>query len=85
MADYLEIQNGEYNKRYEFNYKMPSYGIGAEHLNWCERHITNPWGWWFKREGTYIAEPNKEDRAFLSFCTKEDHARFTWYMLSIKE
>ena len=42
MADYLEIQNGEYNKRYEFNYKM-SYGIGAEHLIGVKGILRNPW------------------------------------------
>ena len=49
MADYLEIQNGEYNKRYEFNYKMPIYGIGAEHLIGV-KGILPTMGWWFKEK-----------------------------------
>tara|TARA_B100001057_G_scaffold238134_1_gene238440 strand:+ start:751 stop:1008 length:258 start_codon:yes stop_codon:yes gene_type:complete len=85
MVEYLEIINGQYNKRYEYNYKMPSYGIGAEHIYWCEQNVTNPWGWWFKREEPYIVEPHKDDRAFVSFTVREDHAKFTWYMLSTKE
>ena len=31
------------------------------------------------------AEPHKDDRAYVSFKTKEDHAKFTWYMLKHNE
>lgn len=76
---------GQYNAKYEFNYQMPSYGIGHGHLKWCEENITNGYGWWFKRTVPYVTEPHKDDRAYVSFKTKEDHAKFTWYMLKQNE
>tara|TARA_Y100001937_G_C7057720_1_gene302210 strand:- start:630 stop:830 length:201 start_codon:yes stop_codon:yes gene_type:complete len=64
---------------------MPSYGINATHLNWCEVNSKNDYGWWFKRTTPYISEPHKDDRAYVSFKCKEDHARFMWYMLKQNE
>ena len=76
---------GQYNAKYKYNYKMPSYGIGHEHLQWCENNILNGYGWWFKRTVPYVTEPHKDDRAYVSFKTKEDHAKFVWYMLKQDE
>lgn len=76
---------GQYNAKYKYNYKMPSYGIGHGHLQWCENNILNGYGWWFKRTVPYVNEPHKDDRAYVSFKTKEDHAKFVWYMLKQDE
>ena len=76
---------GQYNTKYEYNYKMASHSINHGHLMWCEDNITNGYGWWFKRTEPYITEPHKDDRAYVSFKTKEDHAKFVWYMLKHNE
>ena len=76
---------GQYNAKYKYNYQMPSYGIGHGHLQWCENNILNGYGWWFKRTVPYVTEPHKDDRAYVSFKTKEDHAKFVWYMLKQDE
>ena len=52
---------------------------------WCEDNILNGYGWWFKRTVPYVTEPHKDDRAYVSFKTKKDHAKFTWYMLKHNE
>ena len=64
---------------------MKSHGISHGHLMWCEDNIENGYGWWFKREETYVTQPHENDRAYVSFKTKEDHAKFTWYMLKHNE
>ena len=47
--------------------------------------MVNGFGWWFKRQAPYITEPHKDDRAYVSFKTQEDLAKFTWYMLKQNE
>ena len=81
----LGFEIGQFNAKYEFNYQMPSYGIGHGHLQWCEDNITNGYGWWFKRVVPYVTEPHPDDKAYVSFKTKEDHAKFVWYMLKQDE
>ena len=76
---------GQYNAKFKYNYKMASHSINHGHLMWCEDNITNGYGWWFKREVPYVTEPHKDDIAYVSFKTKEDHAKFTLYMLKQKE
>ena len=83
MAENFEL--GIYNAKYKYNYKMPSFGISHSHLQWCEKNIKNGYGWWFKRAQPYITEPHQDDRAFVSFKSKKDHAKFTWYMLKQNE
>ena len=82
---FVSFRKGTYNAKYKYNYKMPSYGINHHYLKWCEDNIPNGFGWWFKRTQPYITDPHKDDRAFVSFKTKEDHAKFTWYMLKQTE
>ena len=76
---------GQYNAKYKNNYKMQSHGINHGYLQWCEDNITNGYGWWFKRSVPYVTEPHKDDRAYVSFKTKEDHAKFVWFMLKQNE
>ena len=76
---------GQYNAKYKYNYKMQSHGINHGYLQWCEDNITNGYGWWFKRSVHYVTEPHKDDRAYVSFKTKEDHAKFVWFMLKQNE
>jgi hypothetical protein len=76
---------GQYNTKYKYNFKMKSHGINHGHLMWCEENIKNGYGWWFKREAPYVTQPHEDDRAYVSFKTKEDHAKFTWYMLKQNE
>lgn len=60
---------------------MTSHAISHNHLQWCEQNIKNGYGWWFSRVEPYVTQPHEDDRAYVSFKTKEDHAKFVWYML----
>tara|TARA_B100000575_G_C22484763_1_gene320407 strand:- start:76 stop:324 length:249 start_codon:yes stop_codon:yes gene_type:complete len=79
------ISKGQYDKRLEFNFKMSGNGINANHLKWCEENVEGEYGWWFSRTAPFYERPHKNDRAFVSFETKEDHAKFSWYMLKQNE
>lgn len=82
---FVSFENGTYNAKYKYNYRMKSFGINHEYLAWCDRNMVNGFGWWFKRQAPYITEPHKDDRAYVSFKTQEDLAKFTWYMLKQNE
>ena len=76
---------GQYNQKYKYNYRMSGHAINHGYLMWCEENITDGYGWGFSREKPYITEPSKGDRAHVSFKTKRDLGKFTWYMLSQDE
>lgn len=82
---FVSFKNGRYNTKYKYNYKMKSFGVNHSYLAWCDNNLSNGFGWWFKRSQPYVYQPHKDDRAYVSFQTAEDLAKFTWYMLKHNE
>ena len=62
-----------------------SHAINHGYLMWCEENMPDGYGWWFERSAPYIDQPNKNDRAFVSFKTEKDLGKFTWFMLKQDE
>ena len=59
------VINGDYGVQYNYDVRATlNGGIPGTTIEWCNRNITNPWGWYFDK--------NNKDIGYLTFTNKKD-------------